>query len=119
MSIEETPPQATVQTHMNNGVSGQQGETAVRGIRPRTSEEVQEWFLAYLGQTLQVAPDRIDITAPFEVLGLDSVTAVGMSGDLETWLGFSVDPMAVFDYPTIESLSNHLAERSRTEGSSA
>jgi acyl carrier protein len=118
MSIDESPPQVPIQTAITKGVGRQLGDAA-RRIQPRTPEEVQEWFLAYLAQTLAVDLDRIDIKAPFEVLGLDSVTAVGMSGDLETWLGFSVDPMAVFDYPTIESLSNHLAERSRTDGSSA
>jgi len=88
-------------------------------IRRRTPEEVEEWFLSYLAEALQTPADRIDVKAPFEVLGLDSVTAVGMSGDLEAWLGFSVDPIVVFDYPTIESLAKHLAECSRTEGSSA
>jgi acyl carrier protein len=118
MSIDESPSQVPIETTVCQGMS-RQGDASARRIRPRTPEDVQEWFLAYLAETLQAAPDRIDIKAPFEVLGLDSVTAVGMSGDLETWLGFSVDPMAVFDYPTIESLSNHLAERSRTDGSPA
>jgi len=119
MSTPESPPQVPAETAIGQGTSRRGVDAVVRRIRPRTPEEVQEWFLTYLAQTLQAAPDRIDIKAPFEVLGLDSVTAVGMSGDLEAWLGFSVDPMVVFDYPTIESLAKHLAECSRTEGSSA
>jgi acyl carrier protein len=119
MNSREGPLYMTTDTSIRQGAIHQRVNAVVRRIRPRTPEEVQEWFLTYLAQTLQAAPDRIDIKAPFEVLGMDSVTAVGMSGDLEAWLGFSVDPMAVFDYPTIESLSNHLAECSRTEGSSA
>ena len=119
MNSPESPPHVTADTSVRQGATHQRVDAVVRRIRPRTPEEVQEWFLTYLAQTLQAAPDRIDIKAPFEVLGLDSVTAVGMSGDLEAWLGFSVDPMVVFDYPTIESLAKHLAECSRTEGSSA
>jgi acyl carrier protein len=119
MNTPEGPPHVTTNTSIRQGAAEQRVDAVVHRIRPRTPEEVQEWFLAYLAQTLQAAPDRIDIKAPFEVLGLDSVTAVGMSGDLQAWLGFSVDPMVVFDYPTIESLSTHLAECSRTNGSSA
>ncbi len=107
------------ETAISHANRSQGGETMVSRVRPRTPEEVQEWFLSYLAETLQIPPDRIDVTAPFEVLGLDSVTAVGMSGDLQGWLGFPVDPTVVFDYPTIESLAGHLAECSRREGPSA
>jgi acyl carrier protein len=119
MNTPDSPSRAPGDNAAGGGAIAHRGEPVVRQLRPRTPEDVQEWFLAYLAEALQVAPDCIDVKAPFEVLGLDSVTAVGMSGDLEAWLGFSVDPMSVFDYPTIESLSNHLAERSRAEGSSA
>jgi acyl carrier protein len=81
---------------------------------PRTAEEIQDWFVRYLSEALQIPSEKIELKAPFEVLGLDSVTAVGMSGDLETWLGCSIDPMVVYDYPTIESLAGYLAEHSQS-----
>ena len=93
---------------------------ATKGIgrRPqtRTPSEVQQWFVDYLAKTLHVHLENIDVKAPFEMLGLDSVTAVGMTGDLEDWLGFCTDPMTVYDYPTIEALAGHLAQRSQSPG---
>jgi acyl carrier protein len=91
----------------------QNGRLGVTPIVPRAPEEIQDWFLDYLAGTLQIPAEKIDLEAPFEVLGLDSVSAVGMSGDLQTWLGFSIDPMVVYDYPTIDALAGHLAECSQ------
>jgi acyl carrier protein len=119
MNLSERNRQVPAEAAIGQVSRRQGGEAVVSRVRPRTPEEVQEWFLSYLAQSLQIAPDRIDVKAPFEVLGLDSVTAVGMSGDLQGWLGFPVDPTVVFDYPTIESLASHLAQCSRTEDLSA
>ncbi len=80
--------------------------------RGRTPEEVQNYIVTYLAEELQIDADSIDVTAPFDQLALDSMTAVGMTGDLQQWLGARIDPMAIYDYPTIEQLSVHLAERS-------
>jgi acyl carrier protein len=33
-----------------------------------------------------------------------------MSGDLEDWVGRKIDPTLLYDYPTIETLAQHLAE---------
>ncbi len=85
-----------------------------RSIQPRTSAEVQDWLVSHLAEALHVEPEKIDVAAPFETLGLDSVTAVGMTGHLQDWLGCSVDPTVVFDYPTIETLAQHLAERTQS-----
>ena len=46
---------------------------------------------------------------PFVDYGLDSVQAVSIVGDLETWLGRSLSPTLIWDFPTIEDLAKHLA----------
>ena len=84
------------------------------GPKKRTPKEIQQWFVAYLAKLLNAAPETIDVTIPFENFALDSVTALGMTGDLEEWLGQSVDPTVVYDYPTIELLSGYLAEQVST-----
>jgi len=89
-----------------------------RPPQPRTAAEIREWFATSLARITDISPDEIDETAPFESFGLDSVTAVGLTGELEEWLGSTVDPMAVYDYPTIEALAKHLAEVSATQGAS-
>ena len=80
------------------------------GSSATTAEQIQQWFVDYLSRELTISSDEIDVTVPFENFALDSATAIGMTGDLEQWLGKTVDPTLVYDYPTIEAMSRHLAE---------
>ena len=57
-----------------------------------------------------VSRSQIDIRIPFASLGLDSAAAVGISGDLEVWIGRRISPTVLYSYPTIESLASYLAE---------
>ena len=78
----------------------------------RSAEEIQQWLVDYLAQLLDESPDSIDVTIPFQDFALDSATAIGMTGDLESWLGRKVDPTLVYDYPTIEQFSKCLERES-------
>ena len=79
--------------------------------QPRTATEIQDWLVAYVGfRILNVSPEEVDASISFERYGLDSLDAVSMTGDLDDWLGFDVDPTLPYDYPTIEALSQALAE---------
>jgi acyl carrier protein len=82
----------------------------VDGAPQRSAEEIQEWLVNHLASALSISPDTIDVTALFDDFGLDSPTAVGMTGELEEWLGKRVDPTLIFDYPTIEQFSQRVAE---------
>jgi len=73
-----------------------------------TLEVLQEWIANHLCDLLNLPPDDIDLTLPFESYGLDSASAVAMTGDLEDWLKRELDPTLVYDYPTIAALSSHL-----------
>lgn len=74
-----------------------------------TEVEIQVWIVTYVAELLEVDPDNIDITVPFDRYGLDSSAAVGLTGDLEDWAKTEIDPTVLYDYPTIEALSHHLA----------
>ena len=87
------------------------GEGGTGTARQVTAEEIQDWIVDYLSKQMQISPDSIDIMAPFESLALDSATAIGMTGDLEHWLGRPIDPTTVYDYPTIEEMAEFLATR--------
>ena len=80
------------------------------GSSAATAGQIQQWFVDYLSRELTISSDEIDVTVPFENFALDSATAIGMTGDLEQWLGKTVDPTLVYDYPTIQAMSRHLAE---------
>ncbi len=75
-----------------------------------SKEDIQAWLVCYLSELLEIEPSEVDVTIPFERYGLDSSAAVGMSGDLEEWLGSELDPTLMYDYPTIESLVEHLSQ---------
>jgi acyl carrier protein len=87
-----------------------EGKTSsVTSLSPkRTPDEIQQWMVAYFARHLDTHPDEIDVTASFERFGLDSAAAIEMSGDLEEWVGERVDPMLVYDYPTIEDMAGYL-----------
>ena len=72
--------------------------------------EIEIWIVDYVAELLEVEPDNIDVTIPFDRYGLDSSAAVGLAGDLEDWLDEELDPTMLYDYPTIESLTQHLVE---------
>jgi acyl carrier protein len=81
-------------------------------VTNRSAEEIQQWLVNYVAKQLQESPDAIDATLPFHDFALDSLTAVAMTGELESWLGRKVDPTLVFDYPTIEQFSKCLEKES-------
>ncbi|MEM7308291.1 MAG: acyl carrier protein [Planctomycetota bacterium] len=78
--------------------------------------DVQLWLVTYVAEILKLPAADIDATVPFERYGIDSSAAVGMTGDLEQWLGFDLDPTVAYDHPTINELAAHLAELSTTGG---
>jgi acyl carrier protein len=73
------------------------------------SSDIQSWLVAYLADLLDIAPEEIDVTVPFERYGLDSVASVGLLGDLAKWLGRKLDPSVVNEYPSIEALTGYLS----------
>lgn len=76
--------------------------------KPMTATEIQDWIISHLAELLEVKTDEIDITIPFNRYGLDSSEAIGMTGELEDWLGQRLHPTLLYDYPTIEKLAQYL-----------
>ncbi|MCU0535564.1 MAG: acyl carrier protein [Hydrococcus sp. Prado102] len=84
-------------------------------IEKISAQEIQEWIVSYLAELLEVDADEIDVTVPFDRYGLDSSAAVGLTGDLETWLETQIDPTLLYDYPTVEALVEHLSAQLKTK----
>lgn len=76
-----------------------------------TQEEISELCVASLANTLRVAKDRIDPKVKFNRLGLDSAMIVYVMMELEEQLDLELTTDDFYDYPTVEELSRHLAER--------
>lgn len=71
--------------------------------------EIQAWIVSYIAELLEVKPEQVNPTISFDRYGLDSSAAYALTGDLEEWLGQEIDPTAIYDYPTVETLSEHLS----------
>src|SRR5690348_16828107 len=83
---------------------------ADQGSKQKQSlETIHAWLTARLAEYLDLEPSEIDISAPFSSYGLKSVDAVGLSGDLEDWLGRELSPTLVYDYPDVIHLARYLA----------
>ncbi|HXL36644.1 MAG TPA: type I polyketide synthase, partial [Ktedonobacteraceae bacterium] len=78
------------------------------GEQEYTVEAIQAWLTVKLAEYLQVEVSDVDIREPFANYGLESVDAVGLSGELEEWVGRELTPTLLYDYPSIESLSKYL-----------
>lgn len=74
-----------------------------------TSEELRDWIVSYLANLLEISPDEIEVDVSFDTYGLDSSAAIGLTGELEDWLGKEVDPTLLYDYPTVEALVEYLS----------
>lgn len=75
-----------------------------------TAESIETWLAKWIADELKIAVDSIDTRKSFVYYGLDSVTAIGLTADLEVWLGRQLSPSLAWDYPSIKTLVQHLAE---------
>lgn len=73
------------------------------------AERIKEWLTAKLAERLKTDPANIRSDEQFASYGLDSVAAVSLSSEMEDWLGRRLSPNLLWDYPTIDLLSRHLA----------
>ncbi|MFO1043253.1 MAG: acyl carrier protein [Planctomycetaceae bacterium] len=70
----------------------------------------QDVLVNLIAAALKLPPDEVALDRPIMELGLDSVSAVTMTVQLEEQLGIPVEPTLILDYETIALLSAHLDE---------
>ncbi|MBZ5508324.1 MAG: acyl carrier protein [Acidobacteriia bacterium] len=81
----------------------------IPSTEPPTEEAIRTWLITNIASVVNMDPSSIDIRQTFDNYGLDSLQAVSLSGDLETWLNREISPTVVWDYPTVEQLAQHLS----------
>jgi acyl carrier protein len=77
------------------------------------AERIHDWLLAYLAQVVESPVEDIGIDVPFARYGLDSVGMTMMASELMDFLEQEIELDTFFEYPTVESLSHHLAGEAR------
>jgi acyl transferase domain-containing protein/acyl-CoA synthetase (AMP-forming)/AMP-acid ligase II/NADPH:quinone reductase-like Zn-dependent oxidoreductase/acyl carrier protein len=75
-----------------------------------SAEAIQAWLVGQIARQLGIPAGRIDVREPFASYGLDSLTAVGISGELEAWLGRQLSPTLAWEHPSIAALARYLAD---------
>lgn len=79
--------------------------------RRPTRSDIQSWLVNEVSRRAAIPVEQIDATQPFSAFNLDSMQGVNMAGALEDYLGIELEPTLVWDFPTIEKLSRHLASQ--------
>jgi acyl carrier protein len=85
----------------------------VKPSGPLTQETLRDWLVAHLADHLKAAKDQIDTSRTFESYGLDSRVAVQVSGALEKVVERRLSPGLLYEYQTINDLSDYLAKELR------
>jgi len=77
-------------------------------------ETLRPWLVEWMAQELRIDPESIDSNETFLSYAMNSVQAMTMVGDIEAKLGLRLPPTLTWDYPNINALVSHLAERLST-----
>ena len=78
--------------------------------------ETLTWLTLKFADWLEVSAEELDSRKPISSFGLDSISAVTLSVQLEEELGVELDTAVLWERPNLESLAEHLAERLNAEG---
>ena len=71
-------------------------------------KDIEYFISTKLADVLKIDANTIDVTAPFESYGIDSITAVRMVGELEDLIDMELPTSLLWEYNNIEKLSQHL-----------
>jgi acyl carrier protein len=84
----------------------------------RTQEELTAWLVDWISHELEMATMEIDTARSLLEYSLSSVTATILVGDLEDWLDLRLSPTLVWDYPSIDAMTEYLLSELGTEKAS-
>ena len=75
--------------------------------------EIAGWLTERVAAFLERPETEIDPDVELVELGLDSVYALTLCGDIEEQFGLAVEPTLPWDYPTVNALAGYLADARR------
>jgi len=72
---------------------------------------IESWLMGRVVAYGKIDAGTFDSETPLAELGLDSVYALTLCGDIEDEYQLDVDPTIVWDHPTIGELAGGISER--------
>jgi len=76
--------------------------------------ELADWLTAKVARSLNVAPETIDVDVPLADYGIDSAASLALCADLESEKGIAVETTIVWDYATIDAITEYLVSEETT-----
>jgi acyl carrier protein len=73
--------------------------------------EITAWLIDWIAAELEMPATEIDTGHSLLDYSMSSVTATILVGDLEDWLDLTLSPTLVWDYPSIDAMTDHLLEQ--------
>jgi acyl carrier protein len=73
-------------------------------------DRIEGWLIDWIAKELGMPPAEIETSKSLLDYSLSSVTAMMLVGDLEEWLGLTLPPTLVWDYPSIAAIADYLVE---------
>ncbi|AZQ72649.1 MULTISPECIES: acyl carrier protein [Streptomyces] len=73
-----------------------------------TIEQIRDWFTERVAFYLERPQSEVDPDAKLVEIGLDSVYALTICGDIEDHFGFDVEPTVTWDHPTVNAMARYL-----------
>jgi acyl carrier protein len=70
--------------------------------------QILRWLTTRLASYLEVPATAIDLMVPLAEMGVDSVHAISLVGDVEAHFDIDVDPTMIFDYPTLSHIADYI-----------
>lgn len=74
------------------------------------NRDVHTWLTERVATYLRRSPEDIDTSIPLADYGLDSLTALAITADIEDEFEVTVDDALTWDHPTVDALSAALSE---------
>jgi polyketide synthase 13 len=75
-----------------------------------TKEQMVDWITVWLAKNIELDKASIALDSTFVKLGVDSIHAMMLVGDLEEQLNTRLSPTLAWDHPTVQSLAAHLVQ---------
>ena len=91
-------------------------ETGLCGTDTISQADIVDWLVLQLADQVGLDSSEIDIHKPCSEYGLDSIAGVSIAGDLEVWLDLQLSPTLLWDYPSIDRVSQYLITALEDEG---
>jgi acyl carrier protein len=67
------------------------------------------WLSARLAVALGVSTPTLDPLVPLADMGVDSVHALSLVGEIQAQFDIDVEPTLIFDYPTLSHIAKYIS----------